>query len=236
MFEAVLFDADETIFNNEGIHMLVTSEILQSLKMSLSLTNEIHDKWDMYYFQEQKRLVEEVGYCIDRENAARSLVLALKDHGKEITIEEADEFYNFMIEKYTTISKPYPDVLKLINLLKEKEIKMAIVSNGNYEIIMSRLQKANIENLFEFVIAPCSDYPLTKPDIKIFQTTLAKIKTPAKKAMFIGDNPYADIEGANKAGLYTVLIDRRAIFNGLKGFQIPNKKISSFEEIISLFS
>ena len=236
MFKAVLFDADETIFNNQGIHLHVTELILDSLKMPNNLAKEVHAKWDSFYFKEQNRLMEEVGFCIDRDNAARSLILALEKHGKKITYEEANDFYTFMVKTYSEKSKPYPDALKLIDVLEQKNIKMAIVSNGDLETIEKRLEKANLENHFEFIIAPCEKYPLTKPDIKIFQTSLAKINAAAETTMFIGDNPLSDIAGANQVGMFSVLIDRYGIFNELTGLQVPNKKISSFEEIIPLFS
>ncbi|MCE7746124.1 MAG: hypothetical protein GPJ52_13415, partial [Candidatus Heimdallarchaeota archaeon] len=80
-FEAVIFDADETIFNNQGIHEIVTKRVLASLGLSEDLVDQVHSKWDGFYFSEQSRVVEEVGFCIDRENMGRSLVLALKAFG-----------------------------------------------------------------------------------------------------------------------------------------------------------
>ena len=91
-FDAVVFDADETIFNNQGIHIIVTGRVLENLGLSKDLIEQVRSKWDHYYFKEQTRVVEEVGFCIDRENAARSLVLALKEFGKEISLEEADKY------------------------------------------------------------------------------------------------------------------------------------------------
>ena len=234
-FEAVLFDADETIFNNQGIHLEVTNKILKSLQLPTSLTNDVHAKWDSYYFKEQIREMEENGFCIDRENAARSLILALKDIGKELSLEEADEFYEFMINEYSEKSKPYPDALELIELLSEKNIRMGIVSNGDHETIINRLQKAKIENQFEFIIAPCHEMPLTKPDSKIFNEALSRIDSMASETIFIGDSPSADIAGANRMGMFSILIDRFENFKNLENAQKPDMKINSFKEMFFLF-
>ncbi|NHJ33460.1 MAG: HAD family hydrolase [Asgard group archaeon] len=234
-FEAVIFDADETIFNNQGIHLIVTGIILEDLGLSKDLVEEVHSKWDEFYFSEQTRVVEEVGFCIDRENAARSLVLALKVFGKEITLEEADEYWEYMRKEYSYRSKPYPDALNLIDFLDKKGIKMAIVSNGSKDIINKRLKNAGIEHHFEFVFAPCNEFPLTKPDMKIFHESLTKLNTKAEKTVFVGDNPNSDVMGANRVGMYSVLIDRYEVNDELVGLQVPNLKISSFEEMKNIF-
>jgi len=232
MFDAVLFDADRTIFNNDGLHELVTLKIIEKVGMDGALADQVHKAWDKIYFEEQTRLMENAGFCVDRDTSAKSLVIALKEFGKEITYEEAYPMYQIMVHEFTERSKPYPDMLTLMDFLIEKGIKMAIVSNGDNEVIMNRLKKAKIENHFEFVIAPCDQYPLTKPDIKIFEESLAKIKTTAQRTIFVGDNPYADVEGANKAGMFSVLIDRWDKYNQLKGLEVPDLKITNFDELI----
>ncbi len=235
IFEAVIFDADETIFNNQGIHEIVTKRVLASLGLSEDLVDQVHSKWDEFYFSEQSRVVEEVGFCIDRENAGRSLVLALKAFGKDISLEEAGKYWEFMRQEYSKRSKPYPDAISLINYLEKKGIKMAIVSNGDTEIIHKRLKIAGIEHHFEFVFAPCYEFPLSKPGMKIFHESLSKLKITAEKTVFVGDNPSSDVMGANRVGMFSVLIDRYGVNSELEGLQIPNLKISSFEEMKSIF-
>jgi len=234
-FEAVIFDADETIFNNQGIHEIIVELILEDLGLSTSLVDKLHSLWDAHYFIEQDRLVEENGFCIDKDTNANSLVKALKDIGVEISLEKAKEYWAYMIREYSKKSKPYPDVLDLINLLDEKKIKMAIVSNGDQEIINLRLQNSNIDHHFKFVIAPCEEYPLSKPNLKIFTESLDLLKTTAEKTIFIGDNPHSDIAGANNAGMFSVLIDRYHRVKDLTGEQIPKLKIKTFKEMQYLF-
>jgi putative hydrolase of the HAD superfamily len=112
---------------------------------------------------------------------------------------------------------------------------MAIVSNGNTEVIINRLEKAKIKHHFEFILAPCEEFQLTKPDEKIFKESLKKVGTNANETIFVGDNPIADVEGANKVGMFTVLIDRENHHKNLEGFQIPDLKVSNFKEMLHLF-
>ncbi|NHJ47054.1 MAG: HAD family hydrolase [Asgard group archaeon] len=234
-YKAVVFDADETIFNNQGIHIIVTEKILQDLGISSSMANDIHSKWDEHYFAEQKRRINDNGFCIDRENNAQSLVLALKEFNVNISFEKAYNYWRYMIEEYSTKSKPYPDALELVTYLQKKNIRMAIVSNGDTEIINLRLENADIQHHFEFVIAPCEEHPLTKPDVKIFEKSLEILGISHEETVFVGDNPGSDILGANQMGMFSVLIDRYNMTEELEGLRIPNLRIRSLTEIKSLF-
>lgn len=234
-YKAVIFDADETIFNNQGIHEIVTEKVLIDLGLSSSLANDVHEKWDEHYFAEQRRRVDEYGFCIDKENNAHSLMLALKEFNVELSIEQAIDFWKYMVSEYSIKSKPYPDALELIQFLQEKRIKMGIVSNGDTDIINMRLEKAMINHHFEFVITPCHDYRLTKPDVKVFVESLDLLKVTPEQSVFVGDNPNSDIVGANRAGMFSVLIDRYQKVEELEGLKIPNLKISSLTELKDLF-
>ncbi|NHJ40425.1 MAG: HAD family hydrolase [Asgard group archaeon] len=234
-FKAVIFDADETIFNNQGIHEIVTEKVLIDLGISSSLANEVHEKWDEHYFAEQRRRVNEHGFCIDRENNAYSLMLALKEFNIDLSFEQATDFWKYMISEYSSKSKPYPDAKELIKFLQEKGIKMGIVSNGDIDIINMRLKNAMIDHHFEFVIAPCHDYRVTKPDVKVFVESLDLLNVSPRQSIFVGDNPNSDIVGANKAGMFSVLIDRYQKIEELVGLEVPNLKINSLIELKDLF-
>ena len=236
MYDTILFDADNTIFNNFDIHITVTKRILSDLKQPLSMIEEVHTKWDFHYFSEQKKTFDEFGFCIDKENNARSLVKALNEFDINIPFEQALDYWKFMIEEYSEKSKPFMDVPEVLEYLAENNIKMAIVSNGDFEIIKNRLHKANLDQYFEFVVAPCEEIPLSKPNEAFFIKSLQMINSTPEKTVYVGDNPEADIMGANNVGMFTVLIDREDLFSELEGLLIPNKKIKSFEELKEIFS
>lgn len=235
IFQAVIFDADETVFNNQDIHISVSELIIKDLQMPMDILDDFHLRWDYHYFAEQNKRMEEMGYCIDRENNGRSLQKALLEFGKEISYNEAENYWNFMIAEYSEKSKPYEDALEIIKFLKSKNIRMAIVSNGDTDIINERLRKANIQDYFEFVIAPCNDFPLTKPDIRIFEESLNILEVEAEKTIYVGDNPIADVLGSNNAGMFSVLIDRYGNAKNLEGAMIPDLKVTSLEQMKKLF-
>ena len=51
-----------------------------------------------------------------------------------------------------------------------------------------------------------------KPDPKIFDRAMELSDTTPEKMIYVGDNYYADILGANNAGLQPVLLDDKGVF------------------------
>jgi putative hydrolase of the HAD superfamily len=235
MFDTILFDADRTIFDNDGLHELVAAKILEKLNIIDFSAQELNNKWVETYFAHQEETMLLKGFCIDRENQAHSLVQALDTFGVKISFEQADTYWAIMLEEYTKSSKPYPEISELLQFLEMKGIKKAIVSNGDYELIMARLEANNIADKFEFVLAPCEEYPMTKPNKEIFLESLKKIGSTPEKTIFIGDTPEADIKGANQVGLYSVLVDKANMHKDLQGDLKPKMIVRSLLEITKLF-
>lgn len=106
----------------------------------------------------------------------------------------------------------YPDVQETLSQLLNMGIKTGIVTNGTEKDFKLVLQKLNLTNYFDIVVGidACKK---AKPAKEIFLYALAKLNVKPEEAIFVGDSAEYDYEGARKAGLKPILIDR----NG-KGF------------------
>jgi putative hydrolase of the HAD superfamily len=69
-----------------------------------------------------------------------------------------------------------------------------------------------------------------KPDVRIFQVALGRLGVPAARTLFVGDNPAADIAGAQQAGMHTALLLRPGQPR-LPGDASPDLRISSLTEL-----
>jgi HAD superfamily hydrolase (TIGR02253 family) len=108
------------------------------------------------------------------------------------------------IRKKYEIIKPYPGVKKTLKKIKEKKIKMGIVSDAPRNKIWDRLILSGLEDEFEVVVSQ-SDTLKYKPHPSSFQLALQKIKLKPNEILFVGDNPGRDIKGAKKIGMKTCL-------------------------------
>ena len=101
----------------------------------------------------------------------------------------------------------FPDVLPAIEALSHAGLRLAVISNwvwGGPEL----LHDLELARHFEQVIVSAR-VGFQKPDSGIFRHALDARAVAPERAMHVGDNYQADVEGARRVGLSPVLIDRR---------------------------
>jgi len=111
---------------------------------------------------------------------------------------------------WSNLTKLYDDVLPTLIYLREKNIKLAIISNTIFEgkLHDDDLKRLGIFEYFDFAIYS-SDAGVRKPDPVIFKIALEKLKVQSNKAIFVGDRLYDDIKGAKSVGMIAILKEKR---------------------------
>ena len=107
----------------------------------------------------------------------------------------------------------YPDVPETLSMLRSRGLKTGIVSNGFQLDIREVLSRTGLEGMFEVTVG-VDDVGEPKPRVKIFHHALELLKIKPCEAIFVGDDPKADYEGAEAAGMKPILIDREGIIHG----------------------
>jgi len=103
-----------------------------------------------------------------------------------------------------------PDVPQTLTTLKQAGYRLAVVSNRSrsYDEL---LQSLGLDRYFEFALA-AGDYEAWKPEPQIFHLAVERLGVSASETLYVGDNYYADVIGAQRARLNPVLIDPENIF------------------------
>ncbi len=108
--------------------------------------------------------------------------------------------------------KDYVDSLSLREGAKKllhntvKQCKVGLLSNFTFSpVVYSSLRQFGVSKYFNTVVVS-HDIGWRKPSKYIFKDTLSKLQVNACEAVYIGDNPVEDIEGAQEAGLRTVFV------------------------------
>ena len=70
------------------------------------------------------------------------------------------------------------------------------------------MQSTNLAGHFDFILAS-AEVGSAKPDETIFAEALKRSGVSPHEACHIGDEPRADVQGANNAGIDAILIDRK---------------------------
>ena len=97
------------------------------------------------------------------------------------------------------------DVLPLLTRLKEKEYRLAVVSNSN-GTVEDKLGEIGIARFFEAILDSHIE-GLEKPDPGLFHRAIERIGADPERTIHVGDLYHVDVIGAQRAGLQAVLLD-----------------------------
>ena len=101
-----------------------------------------------------------------------------------------------------------PGVLEAINTISTR-YKIGLISNGMTPFQERNFRGLGIASMFSSVIVSAA-VNLRKPDARIFHLACSELDVSPEEAVYVGDNPIADVEGARDAGLRTIFIPSAA--------------------------
>lgn len=96
----------------------------------------------------------------------------------------------------------YPQELEVLDELKARYV-LAVVSDAQTAYAVPELRAVGLHKYFDAIIVS-GDFGYRKPDARLFQKALDALKVPAEHAIFVGNDRYRDIFGAQQVGMKTV--------------------------------
>lgn len=128
----------------------------------------------------------------------------------ELTIDE-----DTAIREYTQFRYDYDSVCEvvagsreLLNALKHRGVRLAIITNNLVEEQMKKLSQLDLHDYFE-VVSISEEVGVPKPDPKIFHVTLERLGLGPDSAVMVGDSLRSDIVGAVGVDIRAVWLRRR---------------------------
>ena len=95
--------------------------------------------------------------------------------------------------------------LEALHTLKETGYNLGLVSNGKSPFQERNFKALGVSHLFGSIVVS-EAVGFRKPAPEIFHLACSALSTTPERTVFVGDNPSADIDGANSVGMYTVYI------------------------------
>jgi putative hydrolase of the HAD superfamily len=93
--------------------------------------------------------------------------------------------------------------IELLHFLQQKEIPLAVLTNGPTDMQRLAIQKVNLETYFKAILIS-GELGIRKPDSRIFQLACERLDVSPEYCLMVGDNLTADIEGAKSIGMQGV--------------------------------
>lgn len=95
------------------------------------------------------------------------------------------------------------DTLTTLQTLRQRGVRLGIVTNGRTDRQNRKIAAFGIRDYFDEVLISESE-GLQKPHPDIFLRAVKRCGVSADQAVFVGDHPIADIDGARDAGLAAI--------------------------------
>jgi len=135
-----------------------------------------------------------------------------------------------LLDLYKILST-FPEVKEVLNNLKEKNYKLAILSNGTPSLLNELVKSNNLDSIFDdiFSIEEVGTY---KPSSKVYDIPIKKFKIQKDEVVFLSANTW-DVSGGGNYGYNSVWVNRNNnIFDSLD--YIPQNQVKNLGELLDL--
>ena len=126
------------------------------------------------------------------------------DHTME-TFKIKKEMRNELLDLYKKLS-PYPEVTDCLKGLKDKKIKIAILSNGTPNLLKGLVENNNVQNYFDDIFS-IESVGIYKPDSRVYEIPIKKYNCKPENIFFMSSNTW-DVSGGGVFGYNAVWVNR----------------------------
>ena len=150
---------------------------------------------------------------------------------KSIKAYEIDSsLRNELLDLYKILS-PFKEVPAVLKSLKEKDLKLAILSNGTPTLLNQLVKSNNLDNLFDDLFS-IEEVGIYKPDSKVYDIPIKKYNIQKNEVTFLSANTW-DVSGGGNYGYNSIWVNRNNnIFDKLD--YSPKHQIKQLGELLDI--
>jgi len=170
----------------------------------------------------------------------RSLMKRHKDFWKitEDSLDKSMKVFNInpdmkneLLDLYKILS-PYPEVKETLQLLKEKNYKLSILSNGTPSLLNELVSRNDLE-VFDDIFS-VEGVSIFKPDSRVYDIPIKKYKIEKNEVAFLSANTW-DVSGGGNYGFNAIWVNRNnLVFDNLD--YTPKNIINNLKYLIELIN
>ena len=137
---------------------------------------------------------------------------------------------NELLNLYKILST-FPEAKEVLTKLKERKIKLAILSNGTPSLLSELVKSNNLNNIFDDIFS-IEEVGIYKPDSKVYDIPIKKYQIKKNEVTFLSSNTW-DVSGGGNYGYNSIWVNRNNnIFDKLD--YEPKKQIQNLTELLDL--
>ena len=137
---------------------------------------------------------------------------------------------NELLSLYKILS-PFPEVREVLEKLKKKNLKLAILSNGTPGLLNDLVESNNLKNLFDDLFS-IEEVKVYKPDPRVYEMPLKKYNVNADEITFLSANTW-DVSGGGNYGYNSIWVNRNKSEFDILDFK-PKNEIDNLTQLLDI--
>ena len=135
-----------------------------------------------------------------------------------------------LLDLYKVLST-FPEVKEVLNKLKEKKYKLAILSNGTPALLNELVKSNNLDNIFNDIFS-IEEVKVYKPHSNVYNIPVNKYKIQKNEVAYLSANTW-DVSAGGNYGFNPVWVNRNnSIFDKLD--YVPKYQIENLSKMIDI--
>jgi putative hydrolase of the HAD superfamily len=209
---ALIFDVNGTLLDIETDEGL--EEIYRAIAHFLTYQGiflhrgEVRDLYFQLMQQQRARSAETFAEWDAVELWREFLHNKASDYTRSLPTEKREQLPLFLAELHRGIARKrlrlYPQVQETLDQLRS-HYSMAVVSDAQSAYAVPELRAVGLLKYFDSIIVS-GDYGYRKPDARLFQKALDALQVRPEQALFLGNDLYRDIFGAQQLGMKAIFV------------------------------
>jgi len=189
MIRAVFFDFDGTLYDRDAAIVRMAGEQFEAFRDELTVGKSAF----------VDRLVALDGHGYGRPQRFHHVLADSLGFDGDL----ADRLESFFRARFPNQCRISEDALKTLETLRSSGKRLGIITNGPTEWQSRKIEAMGVATLFDAIVIS-GEEGVEKPDPRIFARALERCGVAPAEAIFVGDHPENDIQGAKAAGLTPV--------------------------------
>jgi len=215
--KAIIFDAYGTLFD--------VSSAAEKCK------DKIGDKWESFanYWRTTQLEYTWLRSLMDRH---KDFWQVTEDSlNKSMKVFKIDSSMRSELLDLYKILSTFPEVKEVLNNLKQKNYKIAILSNGTPALLNQLVNSNNLNSIFDDIFS-IEEVGIFKPSSKVYDIPIKKYQIQKNEVVFLSANTW-DVSGGGNYGYNTVWVNRNNnIFDNLD--YKPQNQVRDLGELLDL--
>lgn len=231
--KAILFDLDDTIISYDGVcepaWEKVCSDFSQKtgLISSSQLLESISSVRKWYWSDPIRHKAGRLNLISSRREIVRLALSKLEIPGEERVLEIADGYSNLHEEMIHL----FPKAISTLESLYKKDVKLAMLTNGNAETQRRKILRFNLAPYFKTILIE-GEQGFGKPDARVYQLAMDNLQVKPTETWMIGDNLEWDVAAPQRLGIHSIWNDFNNVGLPQSSLVKPDRIVNNVSELL----